>query len=159
VRLRWSIREAVGEEDLTVVRRLFQEYEKDLGVDLCFQDFEKELAGLPGPYGRPRGAIFLAFLDKAPVGCVAVKPLKSGSCEMKRLYVRPDGRGRGIGRGLARRALREGQKLGYKTMKLDSLARMQEAIALYLGLGFQETSPYCNNPLPDAVFLERRLDT
>lgn len=156
MRVVWSIRETVP-EDMDKVRALFKEYEKWLGVDLCFQGFQAELASLPSPYARPRGAIFVALLQGEFVGCVAIKPLDKRTCEMKRLFVREKARGRGIGRALARRAMREGQKLGYTKMRLDSLERMDKAIELYEGLGFRRIEPYYENPMADSVFMERKL--
>lgn len=143
---------------MNLARTLFIEYQQWLGVDLCFQDFQAELDSLPGAYAPPKGVLILAYLERELVGCVAVRPLKEqGACEMKRLYVRPQGRGMGIGLGLARRALREGQKMGYSVMKLDTLARMDSAIKLYEGLGFRATKAYCKNPLDDVVYMERPL--
>lgn len=154
----WSIREVKTPEEIEVVRTLFREYEAWLGVDLCFQDFETELATLPGKYGYPEGSLVLAYLDREPVGCAALRPLQGRQvCEMKRLYVQPHARGRGIGLGLARRILRDGQKIGYKRIRLDTLARMEDAIRLYTALGFYEIGPYRDNPLKDAVFMERTL--
>lgn len=154
----WSVREAHIPEDLDLVRQLFREYEQAIGVDLCFQDFEAELASLPGAYARPQGVLLLAFLDRKPVGCAALKPLaNSRACELKRLYVRPEGRGRGIGLGLVRRVLREAKRQGYDTIRLDTLARMETALKLYRQLGFREIKPYYANSLPDSIFMEHVL--
>lgn len=141
-----------------MVRELFTEYEEFLGVDLCFQDFEKELESLPGPYGPPNGVMFIALKgEEAAAGCVAVKDLGEGRCEMKRLFVRPGCRGRGLGRELAEKVIAEASGMGYSAMRLDTLSRLKEAMNLYLSLGFKEIPPYYQNPLPDVVFLELEL--
>ncbi len=154
--MKWSIREA-HEDDMPNVRELFVEYQAWLNVDLCFQGFQAELDSLPGPYRRPTGVISLGFLEQEPVGCVAVRPITALICEMKRLFVREEARDIGLGLGLARRALRDARKMGYDVMRLDTLARMDRAIRLYEQLGFQRIAPYYNNPLAEAVFMERRL--
>lgn len=148
---------ADDEAAVVEVRRLFEEYAHFLGVDLCFQGFEQELAELPGAYAPPDGRLLLAIADGRPVGCVALRKLEEGICEMKRLYVQPGFRGQGLGRRLAEAIIREAREIGYRKMRLDSLASLKEAAALYRSLGFVEISPYCFNPLPDAVFMELRL--
>lgn len=136
------------------VRRLFLEYADFLGVDLCFQGFEQELAELPGAYAPPDGRLLVAIANGTSVGCVALRKLEDGICEMKRLYVQPGFRGQGIGRQLADAIIREARGIGYQRMRLDSLASLQEATALYRSLGFVEIPPYRFNPLSDAVFME-----
>ena len=143
--------------DIERARSLFREYETSLGVDLCFQGFEQELAGLPGAYAPPSGRLLLAVDDGRPAGCVALRPLGADGCEMKRLYVRPEFRGRRVGRLLAERVIAEARAIGYPRMRLDTLPSMKEAIPLYRSLGFAEIGPYYANPVPGALFMERAL--
>jgi len=153
-----NIRRAETEADFEAARRLFRAYAEALEIDLDFQDFEEELAALPGPYAPPEGTILLAEVDGEPVGVVAVQPLaENGVCEMKRLYVAPEYRNQGLGRALGRAILNAARELGYDVMRLDTLASMTAARSLYHSLGFQERAPYYHNPLPDAVYMERAL--
>ncbi len=153
-----SIRRADPTDDLDTVRRLFREYVNRLDFNLDFQDVEEELEALPGPYAAPEGAILLATVDDGAVGVVAVQPLdEEGVCEMKRLYVSPDHRARGIGRALGEAILDTARALGYDTMRLDTVASMEAARALYRSLGFRERSAYYHNPLDDVVYMERSL--
>ena len=152
-----SIRPAAVPGDLDVVRRLFREYADGLGVDLCFQGFEDELATLPGKYAQPAGRLLLAWDGDAPVGCVALRPLEDGACEMKRLYVRPQARGTQLGRRLAERICNEARALGYLRICLDTLPSMSAAVALYTSLGFRPTAPYVYNPVCGAMFLALEL--
>ena len=143
-------------EHLGVIRALFSEYANSLEIDLCFQNFQQELDGLPGAYAAPEGRLFVAGLPQG-TGCVALRPLQPGVCEMKRLYVRPAYRRTGLGRRLAITAVKAGRRLGYETMRLDTLASMTSAIALYRSLGFNEIEPYYHNPSACAVFMEKKL--
>jgi ribosomal protein S18 acetylase RimI-like enzyme len=142
---------------LETARRLFEEYAAALEVDLGFQHFDEELAGLPGEYSRPAGGLLLGFDGAQPVGCVAFRPLGPGVAEMKRLYVRPSARGGGWGRRLAERAVSDARGAGYERMRLDTLPAMRSAQGLYLALGFVEIAPYRHNPVPGARFLELAL--
>lgn len=153
-----SIRPVDCEADLDTARALFREYTAALDFDLDFQDIEEELAALPGPYARPEGIILLAEVDDEPAGIVALKPFDApGVCEMKRLYVRPQYRGRGLGRALGTAILEAARRLGYETMRLDTVASMTPARELYRSLGFEERPPYYHNPLDDVVYMERVL--
>jgi putative acetyltransferase len=152
-----TIVDASSGEPLVQARMLFQEYAASLGIDLCFQGFAEELATLPGSYAPPRGRVLLGRWRGETAGCVALRPLQNGICEMKRLYVRPDYRGFGVGRSLAERIIAEAKDTGYSCMRLDSLPSMESAIELYRRLGFREVAPYRENPVPGAVFLELAL--
>ncbi len=149
---------AQSSADIEHARRLFREYAAWLEIDLCFQNFEKELAELPGEYAPPDGCLFLASADTGIAGCVAMRKIGEGTCEIKRLFVRPEFRGQGLGRQLAEAIIREAKQLGYERMRLDTLPpKMNDAVALYRSLGFQEIEPYYNNPVPGAKFMELKL--
>lgn len=146
---------------LEVVRELFSEYAAGLGVDLCFQKFDEELAGLPGDYAEPQGALLLALVDGAAAGCVALRPLPDvdypNACEMKRLYVRRAFRRFGLGRVLAQALMDQATRAGYSTLLLDTLNDMEAARSLYETLGFVEVPPYYFNPIPGAHYLKAEL--
>jgi putative acetyltransferase len=149
--------EAEGAEALALVRRLFVEYATSLEVDLDFQGFAEELAGLPGAYARPAGGLMVGFDGEEPAGCVAFRPLEPGVSEMKRLYVRPSARGAGWGRRLAERVVSDARAAGYERLRLDTLPSMRAALGLYLGLGFREIPAYRHNPVAGTRFLELDL--
>lgn len=144
-------------EQLVAIRELFQEYSAAIGIDLCFQNFDRELAELPGKYAPPEGRLFLALEGEQTAGCVALRKLDAGICEMKRLYVRPAFRGRGLGRQLAHNIIKAAHEIGYERMRLDTLSSMTPAIALYESLGFQRIPAYYANPSGYAVFMELKL--
>ena len=148
---------AHGAEDVEEVRALFVEYQRALGVDLCFQGFDEELAGLPGEYALPAGRLLVARAEGEAVACVALRPLGARTCEMKRLYVRPSRRGLGLGRALAEAVIDEARGAGYGLMRLDTLPSMTEAAVLYERLGFRDIEPYYENPVPGARFLQLEL--
>jgi ribosomal protein S18 acetylase RimI-like enzyme len=152
-----QIQAAHRQQDIESVRILFKEYEKAIGVDLCFQGFADELAGLPGKYASPDGCLLLAFVDSALAGCAALRRYDEDTCEMKRLYVRPEFRGLGLGRKLARAIIDEAIAIGYTKMRLDTLPSMVEAIAMYKTLGFAEIEPYRFNPVNGAIYMEKGL--
>jgi GNAT superfamily N-acetyltransferase len=145
-------------DEIRTVRALLREYEMELGVDLCFQGFDQELADLPGDYAGPRGALLLAEVDGAVAGCVALRAIDAATCEMKRLYARPAFRGRGVGRALVAAIMAEARRIGYVRMRLDTLPMMTEAQALYERLGFVDIPPYRENPVPGTRYLELALD-
>jgi len=150
--------QAAEPEHINQARTLFREYEAWLNLDLCFQNFEKELAELPGAYTPPNGRLLLAFDDNELAGCVALRRLSDEVCEMKRLFLRPQCHGRGLGRELAERIIEEARAIGYQRMQLDTLSeQMGNAIALYRALGFREIAPYYKNPVPGALFMELTL--
>ena len=152
------IRHAETEADLNAARRLFWAYVEGLDFELDFQDFEAEMAALPGPYAPPDGAILMAEVGGEAVGVVALQPLDDeGACEMKRLYVEPECRGQGLGRALTEAIIAEARELGYDVMRLDTVASMTTARRLYRSLGFDERDAYYHNPLEDAVYMERTL--
>lgn len=152
-----EIRAARLPEDVPVVRRLFRQYADGLGIDLGFQDFEAELASLPGKYAPPKGRLMLAWNGAEAVGCVALRPVDGEACEMKRLYVQPEVRVRQLGRRLAERICDEARQAGYRRMCLDTLPTMTSAIRLYTALGFRPIAPYVFNPIEGAIFLGRDL--
>jgi GNAT superfamily N-acetyltransferase len=154
-----SIRHAHDEDWIPEIRALFVEYAHSLGIDLGFQDFDRELASLPGDYNWAlgKGCLLIGLDHGKPVGCVGCRPFQGATCEMKRLYVRPEARGTGIGEALARAVIDEARRLGYEAMRLDSLPFMEKAVQLYERLGFQKIDPYRHNPIEGTVFMELKL--
>ena len=146
-------------EDLPVVRELFQEYGRSIGIDLSFQGFDEELASLPGKYAPPHGAVIIARSDAVPCGCIALRGIDERTCEMKRLYVRPGNRGLRIGAELVTRIIETAKSRGYESMRLDTLPSMASAVSLYRSFGFREIDPYIFNPIPGALFMEKTLLT
>jgi len=147
-----KIKRAETPDEMDAVRRLFREYEAFLDVDLCFQSFEEELAGLPGKYAPPDGILLLAWDGWESAGCGALRKLENEICEMKRLFVKPKFRGLGLGTTLAKRLIHEAIRLGYATMLLDTLDRLKTAMMIYESLGFVQTDPYYRNPLVGVVY-------
>lgn len=139
--------------DLAAVKELFLEYAAWLNEDLCFQGFDEEMAGFPALYD----VLLLGKVAGAPAGAVGVKRFGEADCEMKRLYCRPQFQGIGLGRALAEASVAAARELGYRSMKLDTLSRLTAAVGLYRSMGFQEISPYYDNPLPNVLYMEMRL--
>ena len=153
-----SLVQAQTSQQVTQARELFLEYAKSLGFSLCFQNFDKELAGLPGDYAPPEGRLLLAECVGQPAGCVALHKLEGNVCEMKRLYLRPQFRGKGLGLVLAERIITEARSIGYQRMRLDTVEPvMKDAVAMYRRLGFREIAPYCANPIAGALYMELLL--
>lgn len=153
----FEVRQAASPVDTAVARDLFEEYQKSLGFSLCFQNFDEELATLPGAYAAPDGRLLLAFAGLEPAGCVALRKLGEGICELKRLYVRPAFRGTSLGRRLAESVLVEARQAGYRAVRLDTLPSMTAAQALYLSLGFRDIPPYNDHPVEGTRFMEATL--
>jgi GNAT superfamily N-acetyltransferase len=150
--------EATTREQLDRAAELFKEYERGLGLELCFQGFEAELRLLPGEYARPDGRLLLAYVDEAAAGCVALKALGDGVCEMKRLYVREEYRGYGLGIKLIMSAIEEAKEVGYAAMRLDTFPpKMEKAVELYRSLGFVEVDAYYDDPNEGVLFMELKL--
>ena len=148
------------QERIEQARALFLEYARWLGFSLCFQGFDQELAELPWEYAPPAGRLLLAYAEGAgePAGCVALRRLEEPVCEMKRLYVRPAFQGQGVGKALAEAVMAEARAIGYRKMRLDTVAdKMQTAVALYRRLGFREIPPYRENPMPHTLYMELDL--
>jgi putative acetyltransferase len=153
-----AIVNAAAPAQIAQARELFLEYAQSLGFSLCFQNFDQELAELPGSYAPPEGRLLLAEYDGQVAGCIALHKLEADICEMKRLYVRPQFRGKGLGRILIDRVIAEGRQMGYQRMRLDTVEPiMGDAVAMYRKIGFGEIPPYCNNPMPGALYMELDL--
>lgn len=147
-----------GPSDIEDIVRLFHEYESHIGVDLSYQDFASELSTLPGKYALPAGQLLVARdARQSAIGCVALRPLNDRTCEMKRLFVSPGGRGLGLGRALACAIIEEAKRLGYPEIRLDTLPSMQAAIGLYKELGFAPIDPYYEGAMPGTLFMARSL--
>lgn len=145
-------------EHIEQARTLFVEYGSSLGFSLCFQSFDEEVKSLPGAYGPPDGILLLARCGGHATGCIALRKLGDGICEMKRLYVRPVERGRGLGRILVGRLIVEARAIGYELMRLDTIeSAMKDAVALYRRMGFREIAPYSSIPIESALWMELRL--
>ena len=142
---------------LSEIKLLYGEYAKMLGVDLVFQDFEDELISLPGDYAMPGGRLYIVDYDNRLAGCIALKHYEGSSCEMKRLFVRPEFRGKRIGRALAEQVILDAKETGYQAMLLDTMGFLPDSIALYKKLGFIQMAPYRYNPLHDAMFFKLEL--
>jgi putative acetyltransferase len=150
-----EIRPAYG--DIDRIKTLFEEYRAMLGIDLQFQNYDAEFQNLPGDYAPPRGRLYLAVWDGRPAGCVALHPYDGARCEIKRLFVRPEFRGKKIGRALVEQTIADAKKMGYRALVLDTLPFLDNSIALYKKLGFEETEPYRYNPVPGALYLSLTL--
>jgi putative acetyltransferase len=154
----FALSQAESPSQIAQARELFLEYAQSLGFSLCFQNFDKELAELPGDYAPPDGHLLLADYEGKLAGCVALHKLEPGICEMKRLYLRPQFRGRSLGRALADRIIAEARQIGYQRMRLDTVEPvMKDAVAMYRKIGFQEIASYCKNPIAGALYMELQL--
>jgi GNAT superfamily N-acetyltransferase len=154
----FALSQAESSAQIAQVRELFLEYANSLGFSLCFQSFDQELAGLPGEYSPPDGRLLLAEYEGQLAGCVALHKISAEICEMKRLYLRPAFRGKGLGRILAERILRDAREIGYQRLRLDTVEPvMKDAVAMYRRLGFKEIEPYRANPMPGTLYMELDL--
>jgi len=154
----FSFLQAETPAQIAQARELFLEYAQSLGFSLCFQNFDKELASLPGDYAPPDGRLFLAQYESQLAGCVALHKLSTDTCEMKRLYLRSQFRGKRLGRVLAERIISEARQIGYRRMRLDTVEPvMKNAVAMYRKMGFREIEPYCTNPIAGALYMELDL--
>jgi len=154
----YAIRLVKTENEIQTARELFREYEAWLGMDLCFQGFEEELAGLPGKYASPNGRLYIVDIDGVPTGCIALRKLEDGICEMKRLYLRDAARGFGIGNELIGKLIKDAREIGYAKMRLDTYPpKMGNAVKLYESHGFRPIEPYYNNPHEGVLFMELDL--
>jgi len=152
------VRQAESPAEIAQIRELFLEYAQSLGFSLCFQNFDKELESLPGDYALPHGRLLLAEYDGELAGCGALRRLDREACEMKRLYLRPKFRGKGLGRALAEKLITEARGIGYRRMRLDTVEPvMKTAVAMYREMGFREIEPYCKNPIAGALYMELLL--
>ena len=152
------LKQAESASEVAQARELFLEYERSLGFSLGFQDFDKELSALPGDYAPPQGRLLLAEYENQLAGCVALHRLHADVCEMKRLYLRAQFRGKGLGHALAHRIIAEAREIGYQRMRLDTVEPvMKDAVAMYRRIGFREIAPYRSNPNPGTLYMELEL--
>lgn len=150
--------QAVSAADIAVARTLFKEYEQSIGVSLCFQNFDQELANLPGDYAPPCGRLLLVRVDDQIAGCIALRKLDDSTSEMKRLYLRPEFRGRGLGESIVQTLIHEAKLIGYSNIRLDTIpGRMDQAINLYRSIGFKEIPAYYDTPFDDTLYMELDL--
>ena len=153
-----EIIQAVTEQQIAEAKAIFREYETWLGMSLCFQGFEEELAGLPGKYAPPNGRLYLAYSGDEVIGCIAMREIEPGICEMKRLYLREAARGKGVGNQLIELVIRDAKSMGYEKMRLDTYPpKMGKAVDLYRSHGFYEIPRYYDNPNEDVLFMEKSL--
>lgn len=145
------------EQDYKDAKDLFLEYANSLNFELCFQDFEKEIFDLPAQYSEPTGCIILCYENEKPIGCVGLRQFAEGICEMKRLYLINEARGKGIGRVLAEEIVEKAKELGYQKMQLDTIETMKEAISLYKSMGFKKIPAYRYNPIQGVIYMEMEL--
>ena len=148
---------AESEAQLESARELFIEYQEELGIDLCFQNFQAELERLPGKYSTPQGCLLLVYHDEKLAGCMALKRISDITCEMKRMFLRSEFRGNGIGRVMTLEIINRAREIGYSKMRLDTVPQLKAAIALYRSLGFVEIEPYRDNPIPGSLYMELTL--
>src|SRR5580692_12750513 len=154
----FAFAQAESPGQIAQARELFLEYAQSLGFSLCFQNFDKELANLPGDYAPPDGRLLLAEFEGQVAGCVALHKLEDGICEMKRLYLRSPFRGKGLGRVIADRIIAEARTIGYRRMRLDTVEPvMKDAVEMYRRIGFRGIAPYCKNPIAGALYMELQL--
>jgi GNAT superfamily N-acetyltransferase len=153
-----EIFQAISSEDIEAARAIFREYEQWLSMSLCFQSFEEELADLPGKYAPPSGRLYLARIDAETVGCIALRQIEEGICEMKRLFLRDSARGKGVGVALIEKVISDAIEIGYERMRLDTYPpKMGKAVSLYEAHGFYEIPPYYHNPHDGVLFMEKTL--
>ena len=153
-----EIIQAITQKDIEDARSIFREYEQWLGLSLCFQSFEQELADLPGKYAPPDGRLYLARLDGETAGCIALRKLEGGVCEMKRLFLRENARGKGVGVALIEKLISDAVEIGYSRMRLDTFPpKMKKAVELYESHGFKRIAPYYDNPHQETLFMELDL--
>lgn len=157
-KVKYEIIEAETPEDIAAAKELFLEYQKWLNVSLCFQDFETELATLPGKYARPDGRLYLVKEGNKYMGCIGLRKIADGICEMKRLYIKPEMRGFGIGKDLVDMIISEAKEIGYTSMRLDTIKeKMPNAVEIYEKFGFKKIEAYYDNPNPHTLFMELKL--
>lgn len=153
-----NILQAETPQQIEDARILFREYEKWFGLNLCFQNFDEEVANLPGNYIKPSGRLLLASVDGKIAGCIALRAIEADVCEMKRLFVRPNFQGAGVGKNLIEKLIEEARFIGYRKMRLDTFPpKMQKAVEIYKSYGFREIPPYYYNPYGEALFMEMDL--